>query len=302
MIPDFQSIMLPALQCFKNHENLTSKEIRERMVTHFKISEEEKKEMIPSGRQRLYYNRIAWAITYLKMGELISSPERAKYQITDLGKKVLENPPDKISIKFLKTLPNFEKNRRPEKQKNEVSENDDDEILDKTPDELLEIGFKQINNDLANVIMEYIKKSSFYFFEQLVIDLLLNMGYGASDFESGEVTSKGSDEGIDGIIKEDKLGLDKIYIQAKKWENTVGRPEIQKFVGALQGKRAKKGIFITTSNFSKDAKEYIKNLDVSVVLIDGIKLIELMIEFDLGVSIKNIYKLKKIDTDYFNEE
>lgn len=272
------------------------------MISHFDITEEEQKERTPSGKQLLYYNRVAWAITYLKMGELIESPERGKYKITELGKTVLKNPPEKISISFLKTLPNFEKNRNPNKQEIDFKKTDDDDISDKTPDELIEIGYTQINNELSNLLMDYIKNSSPYFFEQLVLDLLLSIGYGGSDIESGVLTSRGSDEGIDGIIKEDKLGLDKIYIQAKKWEHTVGRPEIQKFVGALQGKRAKKGIFITISNFSKEAVEYIKNIDISIVLIDGIKLTSLMIENDIGVTIKDIYKIRKIDIDYFTEE
>ena len=249
MIPDFQSIMLPALKVFENKEVLSTKDIREEMISYFNITEEEQKERTPSGKQLLYYNRVAWAITYLKMGELIESQERGKYKITDLGRKILNNPPEKISISFLKTLPNFEKNRNPNKQEIDLKKTDDDDISDKTPDELIEIGFTQINNELSNLLMDYIKNASPYFFEQLVLDLLLSIGYGGSDIESGVLTSKGSDEGIDGIIKEDKLGLDKIYIQAKKWEHTVGRPEIQKFVGALQGQRAKKGIFITTSHF-----------------------------------------------------
>jgi restriction system protein len=298
MIPDFQTIMLPLLKAFQNGKEKTSKELREEMVSHFNISEDEQKEKIPSGKQPLYYNRVAWAIAYLKMADLISSPLRAVYEITEEGKKVLENPPEKITINFLKQFDSFSKNRNPEKE----TDLDDNKIVEKTPDELIEIGYKQVKNELSLQILNQIRECSPYFFEKLVLDLLIKMGYGGSEMANGEVTPKGSDEGIDGIIKEDKLGLDKIYIQAKKWEGCVGRPEIQKFVGALQGKRAKKGIFITMSTFSKEALEYAENLDVAVILIDGKKLANYMIENELGVSLKQSYKIYNVDTDYFIEE
>ncbi len=269
------------------------------MISFFSISEEEQMEKTPSGKQFLYYNRVAWAIAYLKMADLISSPSRAVYKLTNQGRAVLEDPPAKITISFLKKFENFSKNRNPEKDE-EIE--DGNRIAEKTPDELIEIGYKQIRNELSSQLLEQIKKVSPYYFEKLVLDLLIKMGYGGSEIENGQVTPKSSDEGIDGIIKEDKLGLDKIYIQAKKWENSVGRPEIQKFVGALQGKRAKKGVFITTSIFSKEASEYAENLDVSVILIDGQKLANYMIENELGISIKQNYKLYNIDTDYFLEE
>lgn len=298
MIPDFQTIMLPLLKTFQNGEEKTSKELRESMVSYFNISIDEQKEKIPSGKQPLYYNRVAWAIAYLKMADLISSPLRAVYEITEEGKKVLENPPEKITINFLKQFDSFSKNRNPEKE----TDLDDNKIVEKTPDELIEIGYKQVKNELSLQILNQIRECSPYFFEKLVLDLLIKMGYGGSEMANGEVTPKGSDEGIDGIIKEDKLGLDKIYIQAKKWEGCVGRPEIQKFVGALQGKRAKKGIFITMSTFSKEALEYAENLDVAVILIDGKKLANYMIENELGVSLKQSYKIYNVDTDYFIEE
>lgn len=301
MIPDFQSIMLPLLIALKDGTIKTMPEIREIIIKEFNITDEEQKFMIPSGRQLLHYNRIAWAITHLKMAELIDAPERGKYIITELGKTVTSNPPEKITIKFLQTFPNYLKNRNPNKQEI-ANEDQEEDIVTKTPDELIELGFSQINNDLSNKLLSNLKNATPFFFEKIVIDLLLKMGYGGSDIDNGEITSKTGDEGIDGIIKEDKLGLDKIYIQAKKWENTVGRPDIQKFVGALQGKRAKKGIFITTSGFSKEAVEYANNLDIAIILIGGQKMTQLMIEYELGVTTKEIYKIKKIDTDYFIED
>jgi restriction system protein len=233
------------------------------------------------------------------MAELIFSPKRGSYRITEEGVNVLKSPPEKITTSFLKQFENFSKNRNPERDE---SIEQDEKITEKTPDELIEIGYKQIKNELSLQLLNQIKDDSPYFFEKLVLDLLLKMGYGGSEIDNGELTQKGSDEGIDGIIKEDRLGLDKIYIQAKKWENNVGRPEIQKFVGALQGKRAKKGIFITNSTFSKDAYDYAQNLDVAVILIDGKKLAEYMIENELGVTLKQNYKIFNVDTDYFNED
>ena len=299
MIPDFQSIMLPLLESFKEGEIKSSKELRLDMINYFNITEEEQKEKIPSGKQFVHYNRIAWAISYLKMAELIFSPKRGSYRITEEGINVLKSPPEKITISFLKQFGNFSKNRNPERDE---SIEQDEKITEKTPDELIEIGHKQIKNELSLQLLNQIKNGSPYFFEKLVLDLLLKMGYGGSEIDNGELTQKGSDEGIDGITKEDRLGLDKIYIQAKKWENNVGRPEIQKFVGALQGKRAKKGIFITTSTFSKDAYDYAQNLDVAVILIDGKKLAEYMIETELGVTLRQNYKIFDIESDYFIED
>jgi restriction system protein len=300
MIPDFQSIMLPLLMALSDGSVKNAKELRIRISEEFEVSEDEQLVKTPNGKQFLFYNRVAWSISYLKMADLITAPERGLYKISPLGKKVVSQPPEKITVRYLKQFPKFETNRNPIRDK---TENDtEEEIVEKTPDELIESGVHQINNELANNLMTQIKTCSAYYFEKVVVDLLLKMGYGGSDNESGEVTKKSGDEGIDGIIKEDKLGLDKIYIQAKKWENTVGRPDIQKFVGALHGQKSRKGIFITTSSFSKDAVDYVNNLDVVVVLIDGQKLTELMIEYDLGVSVKDTYVIKKIDTDYFIEE
>lgn len=201
MIPDFQSIMLPLLQAFEGYEQKTTKQLRENMVKFFCITEEEQKEKIPSGKQFVYYNRVAWAIAYLKMAELVLSPKRGFYQITKEGKKVLENPPEKITVSFLKQFENFLKNRNPEKYDSTEEEN---QIAEKTPDELIDIGYKQIKNELSLQLLKQIKDCSPYFFEKIVLDLLIKMGYGGSEMASGEVTPKVSDEGIDGIIKEEK--------------------------------------------------------------------------------------------------
>jgi len=301
MIPDFQSFMLPLLEFIGKNDDVPVKVIKEGMIKHFNITKEEQEQKTPNGKQFIYYNRIAWAISYLKMAELIYYPQRGIYKISDQGKKVLKNPPQKISIAYLKQFDNFLKNRNPIKTKKENIDDSEQEVSEKTPDELFELSYTQIINNLKEQLIQKINECSPYFFEQIVLDLLLKMGYGGSENDSGEITKKTADEGIDGIIKEDKLGLDKIYIQAKKWENSVGRPEIQKFVGALQGKRAKKGVFITTSEFSKEAYEYVKNLDIAVILIDGEKLSQYMVENELGISLKHNFKIYSIDNDYFEE-
>ena len=301
MLPDFQSFMLPMLEYIGKNNEVTMKMLKEGMIIHFNISEDEQKQKTPNGKQLLYYNRIAWANSYLRMAGLTFSPQRKIYKITDLGLNVIKNPPEKITIAFLKQFESFSENRNPGKTKKDFIEEKEVEISEKTPDELFESSYEQIIDNIKEQLKQKVNECSPYFFEQIVLDLLLKMGYGGSETESGEITKKGSDEGIDGIIKEDKLGLDKIYIQAKKWENSVGRPEIQKFVGALHGKRAKKGVFITTSDFSRDAHEYVKNLDVSVILIDGEKLSQYMVENELGVSLKQNYKTYYVDNDYFEE-
>ena len=304
MIPDFQSAMLPILSKMKDEKIYDSTMIRNIVVEHFGITEEEKQVKTPNGKQLLYYNRIAWSISYLRTGGLIESPERGKYKISELGKKVLNNPPEKITIRFLKDL-NSDKNLF-EREKKEKTEEEQIEYDDeKTPDELIEEGHKRINQELSKILLQNIENASPYKFEEIVVELLIKMGYGDSDFNNGEVTSKSGDEGIDGIIKEDKLGLDKIYVQAKRWkkETKIGRPEIQKFVGALDGQRAKKGIFITTASFSQEALNYANNTsNATVILIDGQKLTDLMIEYEAGVTVKETIKICKIDTDFFTEE
>ena len=304
MIPDFQSAMLPILSKMKDEKIYDSTMIRNIVVEHFGITEEEKQVKTPNGKQLLYYNRIAWSISYLRTGGLIESPERGKYKISELGKKVLNNPPEKIAIRFLKEL-NPDKNLF-EREKKEKTEEEQIEYDDeKTPDELIEEGHKRINQELSKILLQNIENASPYKFEEIVVELLIKMGYGDSDFNNGEVTSKSGDEGIDGIIKEDKLGLDKIYVQAKRWkkETKIGRPEIQKFVGALDGQRAKKGIFITTASFSQEALNYANNTsNATVILIDGQKLADLMIEYEAGVTVKDTIKICKIDTDFFTEE
>lgn len=306
MIPDFQVMMLPVLRILGENKSLKVKKLRQIIIEEFLISREEQKELIPSGTQPLFYNRLSWAISYLKNSGLVVVPQRGLYKITEEGIKLLEKNISEITTRFLKEqYLAFREWMKP--RKNNISEDDssgqpDDNLDNKTPDELIQSGYESIRRDLANELLETIKKNPPAFFENLVVDLLLKMGYGGSRREFAEVTKASHDGGIDGIIKEDKLGLDKIYIQAKRWTQNIQRPEIQKFAGALKQYGAKKGVFITTSGFSKGAIDSIDHFkDFTLVLIDGTELADLMIDYELGVSVKKMYKICKIDSDYFED-
>ena len=301
MIPDFQTIMLPLLKHIHDGKEYKLETVVDSLAKEFNITEKERKELLPSGQTFVFGSRVGWARTYLKKAGLIDTPKRGYMKITDRGLDVLRQKPSGINISYLKRFSEFiewQNVKKDELQKEVVQI---ESVNTQTPEELLEYSFAKLKDELASELIEKIKGCTASFLEQLVVDLLIKMGYGGSRKEAGKVIGKSNDGGIDGIIIEDKLGLDSIYVQAKKWEGSVGRPEIQKFVGALAGQGAKKGIFITTSFFSKDANEYQPKNDTKIVLIDGKKLAELMIEHGVGVSTKINYEIKKIDSDYFEE-
>ncbi len=305
-IPKYYEFMKPALEIMRDNQIHKRRSLYEDLAMRFQLTEEELDERLPSGAQLVYKNRIGWALTYLKKAKVIESPTKANFKITELGHKVLGENPEVIDSNFLKKFESFQ---------NFVKSTSNNEFLDSyitdmdssgdSPQDLMDKAYKTISYALAeDLLMEVINQTP-DFFEQLVVDLLVSMGYGGSKIENSQVLGKSGDEGIDGVIKEDKLGFDKIYIQAKRWdtEKTIGRPELQKFVGALTGQGASKGAFITTASFTKEAKEYVrKQHTCKIVLIDGRILASLMIEHNLGVSIENTYLIKKIDTDYFNVE
>ena len=302
MIPDYQSLMLPLLKYSGDQQEHRLRDAIEHLADEFKLTKEERKELSPSGQQARFDNRVSWASTYLKKASLLESTKRGYVRITDRGSKVLENPPASINITYLEQYPEFNEFRKPSKTVR--VENEESEIQkyeENTPEELIEIGYLKLQEDLASELLDRVKKCSSSFFERLVVELLVKMGYGGSRQDAGKAVGRSGDEGIDGVIKEDKLGLDIVYIQAKKWENTVSRPEIQKFAGALQGFRARKGIFITTSNFAKSVSDYVSRIDSKIILVDGEHLAKLMIEYDVGVSSIASYQIKKIDSDYFME-
>jgi restriction system protein len=298
-IPDFQTIMRPLLELASDNQEHSLAEAREKLAEYFQLSQEETKALLPSGKQPTFTNRVAWARVYLGQAGALESPKRGHFRISERGRQLLKDIPDRITIRDLERFSEFQKFRSPSKEEVHA---DPETPEQQTPEEVLEDAYQKLRSNLANELLKRVKESSPLFFEQLVVELLLNMGYGGSRKEAGEAIGRAGDEGIDGIINEDRLGLDVIYIQAKKWESNVGRPEIQKFVGALHGRRAKKGVFITTSGFSSDAREYVEKIDPKVVLIDGEQLAHLMMDFNVGVTRNSTYETKKIDSDYFSEE
>ena len=243
-------------------------------------------------------NRVGWARTYLKQAGLLVSPKRGVFRITQAGLDLLQSNPTKVDNSTLEKYPAFIdfKSRRRE------ATNDQPEVLSsETPEDALASAYKKLRIDVESELLDIVKTASPSFFERLVVDLLVKMGYGGNRQDAASAVGKSGDGGIDGIINEDRLGLDVIYIQAKRWDGTVGRPEIQKFAGALQGQRAKKGIFITTSSFSSEAIDYTKFIDTRIILIDGAQLVKFMVDLNVGVSSAGTYEVKKIDSDYFEE-
>jgi len=301
-IPQFKYFILPFLQHLADNKEHSMKEMEDALASQFNLTENELAETTPSGRMTIVSNRVGWSKTYLKKAALIDAPKKALFKITPAGQKVLAEKPEVIDPKFLKQFSSFNEfiNGSEESDKNDKVEESLEEL---TPEETMEAGYESITKELYSELLNQLKSSSPAFFEQAVIDLMLGMGYGGSRKDAGQAIGRSGDEGIDGVIKEDKLGLDLIYIQAKRWNGaSVGRPDVQSFVGALNGKFAKKGIFITTSSFTKEAIEYAQRLDSKVILIDGWQLVKLMTEHNIGVSTVATYDIKKVDSDYFLEE
>lgn len=301
-IPDYQSIMLPLLKYADDQQEHSLRQAIEALADQVGLTPEERNKLLPSGRQATFDNRVGWARTYLKKAGLLKSTRRGYFQITDRGLQVLAKKPDAISAKFLTQFEEFQEFQNLSKKDDSPVTEGGDTDNSQTPEELLEQSVQQINDSLATELLQTIKDCSPAFFERLVVDLLVTMGYGGTRKDAGQTIGRSGDGGIDGIIKEDRLGLDVIYIQAKRWENPVGRPEIQKFAGALQGMRAKKGVFITTSSFTREARDFVSRIDSKIILIDGHQLASFMIEHNVGVSPAASYVVKRIDTDYFSDE
>ncbi len=299
-IPDYQSLMLPMLNLVSDEKEHSLKETTETLGREFNLTEADLAELLPSGRKTRFYDRVGWAATYLRKAGLLNSSRRGRFEITERGLAVLKESPARINVKFLEQFDEFvEFQARHEKGGDEASI---PEVEPQTPEEAIEAAYQNLRQSLADEILQSIKGCSPAFFERLVVDVLVKMGYGGTRKDAGKAIGRSGDDGIDGIINEDRLGLDVIYIQAKKWDNPVGRPEIQKFAGALQGQRAKKGIFISTSTFTKEAQEFASRIDSKITLIDGETLSQLMLDYNVGVNLLASYELKRLDSDYFIEE
>ena len=304
-VPTFQEVMLPILTFTADGQTRSVKECVEHTEIEFHLTDEEKQERLPSGKQRTIYNRVMWAITHMKKAGLLESRvKRGCYGITEDGSKLLSENPQTINVKLLRNYASYRDFVNVNEPASVSSLPHILEDADKTPEEIMGGLFEQLNLQLAKDILDEIYNNTPAFFENLVVDLLLKMGYGGLE-GSGEVTKKTADGGIDGIIKQDELGLDMIYVQAKKWDKdlTISRPEIQMFAGALLGEGASKGVFITTAGYSKSAMEYARTVpNTKIILIDGLTLTRFMIKHDVGVSTSNIIRIKKIDTDYYDEQ
>lgn len=302
-IPKYNELMLPLLQFTSDGEEYHIKEAVDPISEYFGLTPEDKQKVMGNSKQSVIYYRIHWANTYLKKAGLLSSSRRGYIQITERGRSVLREKPNKVDSHFLMRFPEFVEFKSSSKTDSESDvETDSNDVSELAPKELIDSTYKSIVNDLADQLLESVLSASPAFFEKLVVDLLLAMGYGSALQDAGQTTQISNDGGIDGYIQEDKLGLDTVYIQAKRWaiDNTIGRPQIQAFVGSLMGEGATKGVFITTSSFSGGAITYAKNIqNVRIILIDGQQLAQLMIEHNVGVVAEKTYIIKQIDENYF---
>jgi restriction system protein len=300
-IPDYETLMLPVLQYVADGKDHPLKEITAHLADTFKLTADEREQRIPSGQSTYIQNRTGWAKTYLKKAGLLISPKRGIIQITDRGREVLAKKPERIDGALLSQFPEFTAFQERSNLQEESQQPQHLSVEQQTPEEVIESSFHELRSQLADELLEQIKGCSSDFFERLVVDVIVAMGYGGTQRDAARATQRSNDGGIDGIIKQDRLGLDTIYIQAKKWNESqpIHRPEIQKFAGALQGVRARKGIFITTSSFSVGAREYVANIDSKIVLIDGTELAQLMIDHGIGVTPHQTYEIKRLDSGYF---
>ena len=309
MIPDFQSCMRPLLAAVQNGHVHHFPDVFQQLCQQFQLSEAEIAEKLPSGKQTYIRNRIAWARTYLNKAGLLSAPGRSQLQITERGLAALQQAPEKINVAYLKQFPEFVAFRSRKASTSKTDEPDNRQALheneneDTDPTERLEQAHSEIQQELIDEVLNHVKQRSPQFLETLVVELMQAMGYGGWSKDSGQATQYSADGGIDGLINEDPLGLDTIYLQAKRYtDNTIGRPDVQAFAGALDMQRAKKGVFITTSKFSREALEYVQLIEKKIILIDGEKLAALMIQHNLGVTVKETYRVKTIDSDFFSED
>ena len=298
-VPGFQTWFTPFLKALSDGQVHLIADLYQELADQMKLTPEDKRELLPSGKQQIYKNRIGWARTYLGKAGLLEVPNRGECRITSEGLSVLSKSQEDIDVKYLKRYPTFVSFHQVSKTSTQEDTSNSESIA--SPDETLEMAYLELRNALRQEVLDKVKKSPPEFFESLVIELLVRMGYGGSQEDAGKTLGRSGDGGIDGKIKEDRLGLDFICVQAKRWESNVGRPIVQAFAGSLDGFRARKGVLITTSGFTKEAIEYVSKIGKSIVLIDGEELTRLMFEYDLGVTPVKHYVLKKLDHDYFEE-
>ncbi len=293
--------MRPLLEAHANGSEHKNRDLVEGLAQQFQLTEDERRAMLPSGGARLFDNRVGWAKTHMSQAGLLDAPRRAISVITERGRSILLDHPERVDLRVLNGFDDYREFRSRRRTTEEAGERENEALDAETPEETFENAYIKMRRTTEADLLSHIMDSPPEFLERVVVDLVIRMGYGGSRKDAGEALGRSGDEGIDGIIKEDPLGLDIIYLQAKRWDGTVGRPDIQKFAGALQGQRARKGIFITTSSFTADAQEYVSKIDSKIILIDGARLSRLMFDHGIGVSVASNYEVKRIDSDYFTE-
>ncbi len=300
-VPTYEQLMLPLLRLAGAGRASDLPTAERLLAEELQLTEEDRLAMLPSGQQTALRNRTGWASFYLMKAGLLAKPRRGYFEVTARGREVLGDTPAAIDRAYLSAFPEFVQFLHGTASNGDNPAAEAPSVVPSTPDEALQDAYQQLRGELASEVLEKLLQVSPAFFEQIVVELLVAMGYGGSRRDAGERIGRSGDGGIDGIIKEDRLGLDAIYIQAKRWQGTVGRPEIQKFVGALHGQRARKGVFMTTSGFSPEARDYVSHIDVKVVLLDGTQIANLMIDAGVGVTPVATYVIKRLDSDYFDE-
>ena len=308
-LPTYEDVMLPVLQILEASGPRHRRELVAAVTDALHLSEAERQQTLASGKATVILSRVGWALAYLKQARVVESPSRGVYQLTDRGKDVLARKPSRIGGEFLSQFPEFldflQRARAATAEKVDAGGTVQSAVAaasdSASPEEALDAAYGRLRTGLEEELLEAVKTAPPVFFEQLVIDLLVRMGYGGSRTDAARAVGRAGDGGIDGVIDEDRLGLDVIYVQAKRWDAAVGRPEIQKFAGALQGQRARKGIFITTSNFTREAEDYAQRIENRIILIDGRRLARLMFDFDVGATPRSTYTVKQLDSDYFEE-
>ena len=294
--------MLPLLELVADGKDHLMKDVTRGVANRFELSEDERRQLLPSGQQTIISNRVAWAKAHMKMAGLLENPVRGYIRISSVGRELLEKKPGRIDLRVLRQYPSYLEFVKKSQTSDQTG--DENHVNEpKTPKEVIDSAYKTLRAALAEELLEKVRASSPQFFEEVVVRLLVAMGYGGSLIDAGQRIGRSGDGGVDGIIKEDRLGLDVVCIQAKRWEGTVGRPVVQAFVGSMEMYRARKGVLLTTSSFSADAEDYVNRIESKkVVLIDGETLSDLMIDYNIGVSVAETYLVKKVDLDFFNEE
>jgi len=310
-VPDYESTMLPLLRLAADGIEHKFRDAIEQLSLEFKLTPDERAQLQPSGSQLLFDNRVGWAVTYLTNAGLLERPRRGFFKITQRGLDVLGEDPKHVDTELLLRFAEFREFRGRRRTQEADQKQDQAHLSDQlegsvrnegTPEDMLAAGYRRLRSEVERQILDEILRCSPTFFERLVIDLLVRMGYGGNREDAGQAIGRVGDEGIDGIINEDRLGLDVIYIQAKRWQGSVGRPEVQRFAGALQGRRAKKGVMITTSTFTREAIDFASSIEAHITLVDGPRLAALMFEHNVGVTEAGHYEIKRLDSDYFSEE